>query len=120
MDKVKILCVGIGGYANVYLESLLKNENPTYEIVGLVDVYPDGCHYLKELECIPLYSDIEDFYKENDADLCIITTPIYLHTRQILCALKNGSDVMCEKPLSGVSTDEKLIEEQAKNPENLL
>ena len=114
MRKVKILCVGIGGYANVYLEALLKSGGGNFEIVGLVDINPNGCKYLDQLQNVPVYSDMEDFYKEKTADLCIITTPINLHTRQILTALKNGSNVMCEKPLSGISADEKIIKEQSE------
>ena len=115
MSKVRILAVGIGGYANVYLESLLASENKNFEIVGMVDVFPQGCRFLDTLKemGVPLYADMESFYKEHSADLCIITTPIFLHTRQILTALKNGSHVMCEKPLSGVSEDEKIINDAA-------
>lgn len=114
MEKVKILCVGIGGYANIYLESLIDSKDNNFEIVGLVDIFPEGCRFLEKLKDIPLYETIEDFYKENSADLAIITTPIHLHTRQILCALNNGSNVMCEKPLSGVSNDEIIIEKTAR------
>ena len=114
MKKTTILCVGIGGYANVYLESLFNNENPSFEIVGTVDISKEYCRFGKELKDIPFYNDMEDFYKEHSADLCIITTPIHLHTRQILCALKNGSNVLCEKPLSADSSDERLINELAE------
>lgn len=113
MSKVKILCVGIGGYANVYLEALLHSKADNFEIAGLVDINPKGCKFLNELKDVPLYSDMEDFYDQQRADLCIITTPINLHTEQILTALRNGSNVMCEKPLSGKSDDERIIEEQS-------
>ena len=111
MKKTSILCVGIGGYANTYLSSVLKQENPDFEIVGMVEVAPERCPFYPQLRDmgVPLYASMEDFYREKTADLAIITTPIHLHTRQILCALENGSNVMCEKPLSGVSADEQLI-----------
>ena len=37
-NKVKLLCVGIGGYAEVYLNALLAKEDPDFEIVGMVEV----------------------------------------------------------------------------------
>ncbi len=114
MLKTTVLCVGIGGYANIYLESLLKCEEPNFEIVGLVDISKEYCKFAKELENIPFYNNMEDFYKEHTADLCIITTPIHLHTRQIICALENGSNIICEKPLSGNSDDEAIISLTAK------
>lgn len=111
MDKVRILCVGIGGYANNYLSSLLACPEPDFEFVGMVDIAAKNCKFYPELVArgVPLYDSMEDFYASNTADLAIITTPTFLHTRQILCALKNGSHVMCEKPLSGVSADEQLL-----------
>lgn len=115
MLMTTILCVGIGGYANLYLESLLGCEDPNFEIVGLVDISKEYCKFAKELEDIPFYNNMEDFYKEHTADLCIITTPIHLHTRQILYALENGSNVICEKPLSADANDEALITKAASS-----
>jgi len=115
MEKVKILAVGIGGYANVWLKGLFESDRIDYEIVGAVDVYPQGSNYYNQLKdmSVPFYKEMEDFYTESQADLAIITTPIHLHTRHILCALKHGSHVMCEKPLCGNSMDEKIISEES-------
>ena len=33
MNTVRILAVGIGGFAQGYLDGLLKEENPDFEIV---------------------------------------------------------------------------------------
>ncbi len=111
MNKVKILAVGIGGYGNVFMDSYMSKQRSDCELVGAVDVFPQGCrHYQTLLDMgVPIYSDIEAFYAEHSADLAIITTPIHLHTRQILCALAHGSNVICEKPLSADSGDEKLL-----------
>ncbi len=115
-QKVKLLCVGIGGYAEVYLNALLAQTDPDFEIVGMVDVLPERCKHYPALSAagIPLFSTMEDFYAAHTADLAIITTPIFLHTRQVLCALRHSSHVMVEKPLSGVSTDEARINEAAE------
>ncbi len=114
--KVKILCVGVGGYAEIYLREFFADKNPIFEIAGAVDPYATGSKFYNELIArnIPLYNDMEDFYKENNADLAIISTPIHFHTRQTLTALKHGSNVLCEKPLSGISADAEVIENAAK------
>jgi len=111
MNKVKILAVGIGGYAQGYLSELLKEENPDFEIVGMVDVAPERsiCYPTLVERGVPLYASMEDFYAVDSADLAVITTPIHFHTPQILCALQHGSNVMCEKPLTGVSADEEKL-----------
>ena len=114
--KIKVVCVGIGGYANVYWRSLFESKEDNFEIVGAVDPFPDAAKYLPEIKKrgIPLFNNMEEFYESNDADLAIITTPIHLHTRQILYAIEHGSNVLCEKPLSGVSTDAEIIEKRAQ------
>ena len=115
-NKVKLLCVGIGGYAEVYLNVLLAQEDPAFEIVGMVEVAPDRCRHYPALSAagVPLYDTIEAFYAAHTADLAIITTPIFLHTRQVLCALQHGSHVMVEKPLCGVSAEEVIINQAAE------
>lgn len=113
MKKVKILVVGIGGYAQGYLSVLLKDENPDYEIAGMVDVAPQNSMVYPALQerGVPLYDSMEAFYAVDTADLAIITTPIHFHTAQILCALNHGSNAICEKPMSGVYGDARLIQE---------
>ena len=113
MEKVKILSVGIGGFANIYLEHLLGQEDKNFEIVGMIDPFPQGAKFYGQLQemGVPMYESMEAFYAVDSADLAVITTPIHLHTPQILCALNHGSNVMCEKPMSGVSADEALIRE---------
>ena len=115
-NKVRILSVGIGGFANVYLQKMLFENSDKFEIVGGVDVCPEGAKFYPDFQAknIPVYATMEEFYNEHEADLAIITTPIHLHTKQMLTAIKNGSNVMCEKPLSGVSADAEVIEACAK------
>ncbi len=120
MKPVRIVCVGIGGYAKIYLEALIRDRSGDFQIVGLVDVCPQNCRFLEELSGIPLYESMEAFYAENTADLCIITTPIHLHTTQILTALSHGSHVMCEKPLSGCSADEDVLMNASKKYEKFV
>ena len=114
--KVKVVCVGIGGYAQVYWRSLFASKSDNFEIVGAVDPFPEGAKHLPDIKerGIPLFNSMEEFYEKSEADLAIITTPIHLHTRQILYALEHGSNVLCEKPLSGVSQDAEIIEKRAE------
>ncbi len=119
MNPVRILSVGAGGYAAVYLEALQKLRRDDVAVVGMVEPYPQFspiCLTLQK-QGVPLYADMEDFFREHpgEADLAVITTPIHLHTRQTLCALAHGCHVMCEKPMSGQSSDEPILEEASRN-----
>ncbi|WP_058306596.1 Gfo/Idh/MocA family protein [Gracilibacillus massiliensis] len=97
---VSIVLVGIGGYGNVYLKSLFSKENESALVEGVVDVAPKRSNYHQEIidRNIPIYDSLEDFYKENKADLAIISTPIHLHRDQACLAMEKGSHVLCEKP----------------------
>ena len=100
MDKVKILLVAVGGYGGGYLR-LLTSKDYGAEVVGVVDVMPDILEKCPEIQAnnIPLYRTIADFYKEHTADLAFISSPIHLHVPMSLECMRNGSHVLCEKPL---------------------
>lgn len=108
-DKVKILLVGIGGYAATYVNPLLNGEHADEcEIVGCADPYPEACPRLAEIRQrgIPLYADMADFFRAGGrADLAVLTTPIHFHAAQIRLALSEGCHVLCEKPLCGDIAD---------------
>ncbi len=119
MKSVKLLLVGIGGYAFHYVDALLDNPPENVEIAGLVDPFPSSCRRLSELMAknIPLYGTMDEFYSnpQNSAQLAIITTPIQFHTEHILTALKHGTNVLCEKPLCAHESDiEKIIDARTK------
>lgn len=114
--KVKLLCVGVGGFAEIYLREFFADKDPIFEIVGAVDPYAQNSSFFDTIKekNIPIYNTMEEFYEKDSADFAIISTPIHFHTRQIICALEHGSNVLCEKPLSGSSADAKLIDEASK------
>ncbi|MCX7796468.1 MAG: Gfo/Idh/MocA family oxidoreductase [bacterium] len=101
MESLSIVLVAIGGYGNNYVKALLQEgDNYGIEIVGAVDPYPESCINLEELKRrkIPIFSDLEEFYKIKKANLAVISSPIHFHCKQTITALENGSNVLCEKP----------------------
>ncbi|RSL34783.1 gfo/Idh/MocA family oxidoreductase [Salibacterium salarium] len=109
-NYVRLVLVGIGGYGNTYLRELY--EHSMFDMIqGVVDIYPENSTYYEEIKehNIPIFSSLEAFYEECKADLAIISTPIHFHTKQTICALENGSNVLCEKPMSPVIEDAKRM-----------
>ena len=108
MKKARLLFVGIGGYASTHLRPILHGDRPDTEIVGCVDPYPDASGFLAPLRerGVPIFSDMAQFFDAGlSADLCVISTPIHLHARQMIAALDHGCCVMAEKPLCGDVSD---------------
>lgn len=113
MDKIKVLLVGIGGYGTVYVSEVLNNTNLQVEIAGAVDPFPEKSPHYQNLKDknVPIFADMDSFFKENSADLAVISTPIFLHTENILSALNNGCNALCEKPLCSDEKDIDLLKE---------
>lgn len=108
----KMILVGVGGYGATYLNEALDHPDADMELVAVVEPYPERCARLSELHerGVPVYADMEDFYAGNKADLAVISTPIFLHTRHILSALSHGSHVLCEKPLCSDENDIEVLQ----------
>lgn len=116
---VKLVIVGMGGYGEVYLESLLETEKRehskrntgetqvSFEIVGAVDPEPDRCRYIDQLRSmkVPFFPSLEAFYQHARADLAVISSPIHFHCAQTCLALAQGSHVLCEKPAAATVQD---------------
>lgn len=111
MKKTNVLLVGIGGYGEIYVEDIFENPHPSINLIGAVEPYPERCKYYQEFKNrnIPIYSKMSDFFEIHSADLTVISTPIFLHTEHIIEALKNNSNVLCEKPLCADENDIELI-----------
>ncbi len=120
MDTVRIVLVGIGGYAENYVDALLNPGSvgrlAGVILAGVVDPYPERCQKLNGIIArnIPIYPTLEAFYETQTADLAVISTPIHLHVDQILACLAHGSHVLCEKPLCAVYQDANRLLAAAK------
>lgn len=105
---VGVVLVALGGYGEVYLEPLLDDPRGAgCRIVGGVDPRPRGCSRLSDLGArdIPVYANLEDFYREQRADLAVISSPIHLHAEHTCSALAAGSHVLLEKPAAASTED---------------
>jgi predicted dehydrogenase len=94
-----VVLAGTGGYGGTYVDMLLDNKHGI-NWVGAVDPYAKEAEtYHKFRGLLPIYDTLQEFYAKHRADLAIIATPIHWHYEHSITALKNGSYVLCEKPL---------------------
>ena len=103
MESVKVLLVGIGGYGENYIKEALEKPSECYSLVGVVDPFISKSPYKEEIEKrnIPIFSSPDAFFlKGGKADLTVISSPIHTHYGYIMTALENGSNVLCEKPVT--------------------
>lgn len=99
---MRILLVGCGGYAAGYARALLAMGGRGLALEGIADPYAAGSPAYPEIAAagVPVYDTPEAFYREHDAALAIIATPIFLHHEQALACLRHGSHVLLEKPMA--------------------
>jgi len=111
-QNIRILLIGAGGYGKGYVDALCGAAgagHAPYRVAGAVEPSREARAYAAERN-IPLFDDAGAFYKDNGAELAIISTPIHLHFAQIIECLKNGSNVLCEKPLCVTLAEAREIE----------
>lgn len=107
-DRIDVVVVGLGGYGEFYLRSMLEGDAaPHVRIVGAVDPAPERCSRLAELKeaGVPVYDSLGDFYAEGSAELAVLSSPIQWHCPQTCLALEHGTNVLCEKPLAAAVQD---------------
>ncbi len=116
---IKVILAGIGGYGELHLKHLFKlSDAGRVDVAGLVEPYPDSCKSLEDIKSRGwrIFSSLSEFYAQGECDLVCIATPIAFHTPMIIEALEHGSNVLCEKPLTGdISDIPKLIEAREKS-----
>lgn len=107
-SKMKVVLVGTGIRGNSFWgKRLVDVYSDILEFVALVDINPGRVKYAADYIGVgpncKTYTDFDEMIGENSPDLIIVTTPDATHHEYIIKGLKNGVDVLTEKPLT---TDE--------------
>lgn len=101
--KLKVLLVGTGVRGSSFWGQRLVRQYPDIlEFVALSDINPGRLAYAREymgVSC-PTYVDFDKALKETKPDLVIVTTVDATHHEFIVKGLKNGCDVITEKPMT--------------------
>lgn len=112
MQKVSVLLVGIGGFGRFYIAELLRSRKAEcFCMVGAVDPYAGRGEAGRELRerGIPVFDTLEEFYQNHSAELAVVVSPTYLHAEQVQYCMRQGSDVLCEKPICASLQDAKAM-----------
>jgi predicted dehydrogenase len=109
MIPTRILFSAISGYGYYYLKTLFEEIPEDQAIIcGVIDPEPEKSGYFNEIVSrgVPIYPDMESYFLDgNKADLTVIASPLQYHVPQSITAMKNGSNVLVDKPV-GVTAGE--------------
>ncbi len=109
MSLHKIIVVGCGGMANIWLDYAQQKENA--EIVALVDLNEGAAIDQKEKRNldIPVYTDLKEALAETKPTLVFDVTIPAAHKTVVTTALKAGCNVFGEKPMAENLNDAEEI-----------
>jgi UDP-N-acetyl-2-amino-2-deoxyglucuronate dehydrogenase len=130
-DKMKnFLLIGASGYiAPRHLKAIKDTKNhlvaalDLYDGVGIMDSYFPQADFFTEFERFDRHVD-KLRRKGTNIDYVSICSPNFLHDSHIRFGLRNGADVICEKPIVlnpwNVDALKNLEQETGKNIYNIL
>lgn len=116
--QTSIALVGVGGYGAQYLKELLSAApDRNVRLVAGIDPFPERSPLFDELKqaAVPIFSDLNSFYRQGSADLVILAVPIQFHAPLTCLALSQGSHVLCEKPLGASLSDAQQMLDAEKS-----
>jgi UDP-N-acetyl-2-amino-2-deoxyglucuronate dehydrogenase len=106
--KYKVGIIGCGGIFPRHIEAIEANSN--FELISLCDIQESLSNSLGKRYKINSYIDYKEMIKNEDINFIVIATPNSLHKEQAIYALKNGCDVLIEKPVAFNIQDVKEIQ----------
>ncbi len=103
--RIALVGTGIRGIT-FWGRNILNQYGDIIEFVGLCDINPGRLEYGKNFigAGCPVYTNFDQMMAETHPDLLIVTTVDATHDQFIVKGLKQGVDVLTEKPMT---TDEK-------------
>lgn len=98
----KIILTGLNGYGGHIVKHILEDTSDDHSLVAVISRNPKSSIYYQKLleKKVNFYTDIATCLENECVDLAIITTPMHIHQREVMAALKKGVSVYCEKPLT--------------------
>ena len=73
---------------------------PRAELCGIADIRLEAAQKLAGENRCRAYADARDMLEKEKPDAVSVCVPTHLHREAVCLALRNGADVLCEKPLA--------------------
>lgn len=98
MKELIVGVIGAGRIGKLHIKHLL--QMPHVNVKKVVDIFAENMPHFEEEYGVPLYSNFEDIFNDEDIDIVFICTPTDTHVDMIKKAAGAGKDIFCEKPIS--------------------
>ena len=113
MKTLRIGIVGGGGMGKVHFANWKAVDGA--EVVALC-----GNRKTAEEWGVPCFASITDMVREGKVDVVDVCTPTFMHHDQVIEALEQGTDVICEKPIAlGYAEAKEMLDTAERCGKNL-
>lgn len=96
--KYKVGIIGCGSIFPRHIEAIESNSD--FELVSVCDIQNSLVKSLGKRYKVPPHIDYKKMIQNENINFVVIATPNSLHKEQAIHALKNGCDVLIEKPVT--------------------
>ena len=122
MDKKNIINIGLIGCGRISQKHITAIDNiKNARIIAVCDIDAEKIVKLAEkLNISKVYKNYKDIINDEDVDVINICTPSGLHSVMAINALKQGKDVIIEKPISLTVFEAKKVIRFAKKYNKIL
>lgn len=114
--KNKVGIIGCGGIFPRHIEAIETNSD--FELVAVCDIQSQLAKSLSERYKVTYYTEYKEMIENVDINFVVIATPNSLHKEQSIYALKNGCNVLIEKPVAFNINDVNEIQSIANQTGN--
>ena len=119
MKILRSAVIGLGRIGwQFHAPEILKSDK--YELVAVVDPIKERLAEGVEKFETKGYRTIEELFENETLDLVVIASPTKFHKDQTLIAMKNGCDVLCDKPMAMTLADVDIMMDAMKTYDKKL
>jgi predicted dehydrogenase len=116
MTRPRVALIGIHGHGRVHLRNIRRlAEVGRLELAGVADLVAPDAEALLLLGGAPWTVDWAAALEHARPDVVVVASPLHLHARMTIAALRAGADVLLEKPPALCPAEHDAIASAARN-----
>lgn len=119
MGKVKCAVIGVGIFGEIHVSAYKSYEKA--ELVKICDLNEKRAKEISEKYNVKYTTDYKEIAQDKEIQAVSVATPDFAHKDIVVEMLKNGKDVLVEKPMAtNISEAESMVEEAKKQNRILM
>ena len=117
--KLGVAVIGVGIYGEVHVRTYKKDNR--VKLLKIWSRSEERAKKIGEKYNVPYTTDLEKISKDKRIKIVSIATPDFAHTKPVIMMLKEGKNVLCEKPMAtSIKKCEQILEVQRKTKSKLM